>query len=89
MVLVFAGNHQQYTDWVQKNHLNPKFYRYVSDVTKIQGLRRGTPYVRVGTFYQHPHWHDFYEYIILRDLHEMTTKEIVQMENSMFDIFAS
>jgi len=56
MILIIAGNYEQYTSYVAKHHLTPETHRYVFDMQSLLGLnvRAAEGYMVVGTIYQNP-----------------------------------
>lgn len=52
-VLVFAGNYNQYRDFLREHDLNPREWRYVSRPDQIMGMRSAN-YIKVGQWYLNP-----------------------------------
>ena len=52
-ILVLAGNHTQYHNWLRDRGYNPNEYVYLTDAT-IRGVPFGTPVQLVGTWQDNP-----------------------------------
>ena len=84
MVIVFAGNHGQYSDFLKQHRLNPKYFKYAFDVSTVLGVERHTPYITIGTYYEHDNWIDFQNWILVREF-DPTPIEAILMARDIMD----
>lgn len=49
-VLVIAGSHAQYEQWIRDNDVSKRSTVYVNSAYAIKGMR-GAEYIRIGTWY--------------------------------------
>lgn len=61
-VLVFAGNHAQYRDFVNAKGLDPRQFTYVNSARDLMG-RRGAHYIRIGEWWRGPAWDEAADYL--------------------------
>ena len=55
MTLIVAGNHQQFTAYVNSRKLTPRSVRFIDSRRKLLGLDpKENTVVHTGTFYDHP-----------------------------------
>lgn len=52
-IYIVAGTHKQALRYARDNTLSEKEFYYISDVTKVRGIRDGK-FVRVGTWFEMP-----------------------------------
>jgi len=50
--IVFAGNHRQYMDWIERQGYSTRDYRYISRPEQLLGLHNTNTFF-VGTWEQH------------------------------------
>lgn len=51
MILVIAGNYQQFNHWRRENNISPQDARYVSRPENLRGYEKPS-LVKVGTWYE-------------------------------------
>lgn len=68
VVMVFAGNYQQYAEWCNAQPINEHF-RYVSDLNSLRGMR-GCELIRIGTWHKRKDATDIEREIMLSGLIE-------------------
>ena len=59
-ILVFAGNYNQYMDWINDNKADKRRYRYITLPEQLRGLHN-IEYVTAGEYYLNKAWSAFKE----------------------------
>lgn len=74
IIMVLAGNRQQFEDFLNENGLTDSEARYVFNPYSIYGYGHNYEIVEYGTYYEHPHYHELKD-LLLRNQFTNLNKE--------------
>lgn len=75
-IFILAGAHKQASEYARTQRLHPSNWAFFNRAEKLRGVRRGYPFVRVGTWYELKEGKEIELMIKAREMVEVTDVRI-------------